>query len=81
MISFQIILITIPLCQSNASDAGQALTEFYSKVIIVETVATMNAAFCDFHLRNCPPSQQLLDECQKVIHVWALECTKFITLS
>ena len=28
----------------------------------------MNAAFCDYHVRHCPPSKQLLDECKIVSH-------------
>eukprot|EP00955_Chlamydomonas_euryale_P017414 186094-Chlamydomonas_euryale.AAC.3 len=44
--------------------------EYYRDVLSLETVATMNAGFCDFHVRNCPPSQQLLDECTKALQLY-----------
>lgn len=40
--------------------------EYYRDLLSIETVATLNAAFCDHHLTHCPPSQQLLDVCSKV---------------
>jgi hypothetical protein len=39
---------------------------YYRDLISVETVAMLNAAFCDYHLRHCPPSQQMLDVCSEV---------------
>ncbi len=41
-------------------------TDYYRDLLSLETVTTLNAAFCDFHLRHCPPSQQLLDVCTMV---------------
>jgi hypothetical protein len=35
-------------------------------VVAIETVATINAGFCDYHVRHCPPSRQLVDECKTV---------------
>ncbi len=43
-----------------------ASSQYYRDLLAVETVATLNAAFCDYHLRHCPPSQQLLDTCTGV---------------
>jgi hypothetical protein len=40
--------------------------EYYRDVLSFETVATMNAGFCDLHVRRCPPSKQLLEVCTKV---------------
>lgn len=38
---------------------------YYRDLLAIETVATLNAGFCDFHVRHCPPSEQLLTECKK----------------
>lgn len=43
-----------------------SLSSYYKDLLAVETIATLNAAFCDYHVKHCPPSQQLLDECQTV---------------
>lgn len=34
-------------------------------LIAVSVVHTLNAALCEFHLKNCPPSEQLATECAK----------------
>ena len=39
---------------------------YYHDLLSIETVATLNAAFCDYHLKHCPPSQQLHDVCKTV---------------
>mmetsp|Transcript_7473 Transcript_7473/g.18044 ORF Transcript_7473/g.18044 Transcript_7473/m.18044 type:complete len:904 (+) Transcript_7473:124-2835(+) len=41
--------------------------EYYRDLLSLETITTLNAAFCDFHLRHCPPSQQLLDVCTMAV--------------
>ena len=38
----------------------------YRDLVAAFTMASVNAAICDYHLRNCPPSQQLTDVCNKV---------------
>ncbi len=48
-------------------------TEYYRDVLAIETAATINAALCDFHIRNCPPSEQLLKECKMVGWIWHAE--------
>lgn len=32
-------------------------------MIAIENAATLNAAFCDLHLKRCPPSEQLTTVC------------------
>jgi hypothetical protein len=44
----------------------QHLSEYYRDLLSIETVATLNAGFCDYHLRHCSPSQQLYDVCKEV---------------
>ena len=39
---------------------------YYRDLLSIETVATLNAGFCDYHVRHCPPSEQLYSECKKV---------------
>jgi len=41
-------------------------SSYYRDLLSIETVATLNAAFCDYHLKHCPPSQQLYDMCKRV---------------
>jgi hypothetical protein len=40
--------------------------ERHRDLISISVVHTLNAALCEFHLKNCPPSQQLRDACDKV---------------
>lgn len=35
----------------------------YRDLVAVENIATLNAAFCDLHMRRCPPSEQLTSVC------------------
>ncbi|KAG2499026.1 hypothetical protein HYH03_003211 [Edaphochlamys debaryana] len=52
---------------------------FYKDLIAIETVATLNAAFCDYHISHCPPNQQIVDVCKEVfslyneVHLYILE--------
>jgi hypothetical protein len=39
--------------------------ERHRDLISISVVHTLNAALCEFHLQNCPPSQQLRDVCDK----------------
>lgn len=39
---------------------------YYRDLLSIETVSQLNAGFCDYHLRHCPPSQQMLDVCTEV---------------
>lgn len=43
-------------------------------MVAVSVVHTLNAALCEFHMANCPPSDQLTRECDKVKDVY--EATK-----
>ncbi|KAG2499027.1 hypothetical protein HYH03_003212 [Edaphochlamys debaryana] len=43
---------------------------FYRDLISVETVATINAAFCTFHVSNCPPSAQLKEVCDEAFRLY-----------
>lgn len=38
----------------------------YRDLLSVQTITTINAALCEHHLHNCPPSEELLTECDKV---------------
>lgn len=40
--------------------------DYYKDLLAIETVSTLNAAFCNFHLKHCPPSQELLSVCSQV---------------
>lgn len=42
----------------------KVLTQYYRDLLSIETVANLNCGLCDFHLRHCPPSQQLYDVCK-----------------
>lgn len=44
--------------------------QYYRDLLAIETVATINAALCDFHVRHCPPHKQILDECTIVRQRW-----------
>jgi hypothetical protein len=35
-------------------------------MIAVSVITTVNAALCDYHVRNCDPSPQLTEVCNKV---------------
>lgn len=48
--------------------------ERYRDLIAISVVHTLNAALCEFHIANCPPSEQLTRECDKVRAVY--EATK-----
>lgn len=37
--------------------------ERYRDLLSIEVVHTLNAATCEYHLRNCPPSEQLVRLC------------------
>ena len=51
--------------------------EWFKDVLIVETIVTMNAAFCERHLKECPPSEELSRECSKVRAPW---CPVFVSV-
>jgi hypothetical protein len=40
--------------------------DFLRDLIAIEPVVVLNAAFCERHMKHCPKSQQLLQECAKV---------------
>lgn len=48
--------------------------ERHRDLIAISVVHTLNAALCEFHMANCPPSEQLTSECSKVKAVY--EATK-----
>lgn len=39
--------------------------ERYRDLIAISVVHTLNAALCEYHLKHCPPSDQLRRECDK----------------
>ncbi|GFR43751.1 hypothetical protein Agub_g4863 [Astrephomene gubernaculifera] len=39
---------------------------YYRDLLAIETLATLNAGFCDYHLSHCPPSEQLVSVCKEV---------------
>ncbi|KAG1663022.1 hypothetical protein FOA52_016037 [Chlamydomonas sp. UWO 241] len=56
---------------SELTKEGLSNAEYYRDILSLEAVATMNAGFCDFHVRRCPPDQQLLDECNKAFTLYS----------
>ena len=40
--------------------------DFLRDLIAIEPVVVLNAAFCERHMKHCPKSQQLTEECAKV---------------
>eukprot|EP00775_Hariotina_reticulata_P010387 gene10387-10545_t len=53
---------------------GRSKSERYRDLLAISVVHTINAALCEFHLKNCPPSQQLAEECNAASKVY--EATK-----
>ncbi|MEW5312642.1 MAG: hypothetical protein WDW38_004261 [Sanguina aurantia] len=43
---------------------------YYKDLICIETVATLNAGFCDYHLSHCPPSEQLVSVCREAVQIY-----------
>lgn len=43
---------------------------YYGALLAIETVATLNAAFCDYHLDHCPPTPQLYTECKRAFDIF-----------
>ncbi|GIL46677.1 hypothetical protein Vafri_3606 [Volvox africanus] len=43
---------------------------FYRDLLAIETLATLNAAFCDYHISHCPPSEQLVTVCKEVFSLY-----------
>lgn len=39
--------------------------ELYRDLLAVQVIVTLNEAFCERHRRNCPPSEQLEQECRR----------------
>lgn len=46
------------------------LLERYKDLLAIETVATLNAGFCYFHLKRCPAHPQLLNVCREVLDLY-----------
>ncbi|GFH05540.1 ShKT domain-containing protein, partial [Haematococcus lacustris] len=45
-------------------------TQYYRDLLSIDTAATLNAAFCDYHLEHCSPSQQLYDVCSEALNLY-----------
>lgn len=41
--------------------------KYYINLVAIETVAILNAALCDFHVKHCPPSEQLTEVCDAAV--------------
>jgi hypothetical protein len=41
--------------------------ERYRDLISISVVHTLNAALCEWHTQHCPPSEQLREECGRVM--------------
>jgi hypothetical protein len=39
---------------------------YYRDLIAIQAIALVNAGMCDYHVRVCPPSQQLKEVCEEV---------------
>eukprot|EP00198_Chlamydomonas_reinhardtii_P007590 XP_001696927.1 predicted protein [Chlamydomonas reinhardtii] len=50
---------------------------YYKELLAIETLATLNAAFCDYHISHCPPSEQLVSVCKEVFSLYN-EAREFI---
>lgn len=51
----------------HPSALNKAVISFYYRDLLSsQTASTLNAAFCDYHLKHCPPSDQLKSVCDKV---------------
>ncbi|KAG2453606.1 hypothetical protein HYH02_001824 [Chlamydomonas schloesseri] len=50
---------------------------YYKDLLAIETLATLNAAFCDYHISHCPPSEQLVSVCKEVFSLYN-EAREFI---
>ena len=55
------------LKKEGKSDLGNA---YYGALLSLETVATLNAAFCDYHLDHCLPTPQLYSECKRAFDIF-----------
>lgn len=43
---------------------------WYKDMIAVSVITTVNAALCDYHVRNCDPSPQLTEVCNKAFQLF-----------
>ncbi|KXZ52846.1 hypothetical protein GPECTOR_8g229 [Gonium pectorale] len=43
---------------------------YYRDLLAIETLSTLNAAFCDYHISHCPPSEQLVSVCREVFSLY-----------
>ncbi|KAG2439207.1 hypothetical protein HXX76_004570 [Chlamydomonas incerta] len=50
---------------------------YYKDLLAIETISTLNAAFCDYHISHCPPSEQLVSVCKEVFSLYN-EAREFI---
>lgn len=50
---------------SNKDDFGN----YYKDVLSIETVATMNAGICEYHLQHCPVSEELTKACAEALSI------------
>jgi len=46
------------------------IVALYRDLLSIETVAMLNAGFCDYHLRHCPPHTQLLAVCTEALQLY-----------
>lgn len=44
-------------------DKSKDWIQWYTDLVAIQVVATMNSAMCDFHRLHCPPSEQLTSVC------------------
>lgn len=46
--------------------AVQDYLTHYRDLLAISVISVVNAAMCDYHVRNCPPSPQLTQVCDEV---------------
>ena len=49
-----------------AHSSLQPAAERYTQLLSLSTITTINAALCERHLVNCPPSEELQQQCSRV---------------
>lgn len=65
---------TVPCVNDLQEGQPYELHIRYRDLLSIQTLATINAGFCDYHLDHCPPSQQLLDVCSEVRGIEVTMC-------
>ncbi|KAG1674576.1 hypothetical protein FOA52_001825 [Chlamydomonas sp. UWO 241] len=55
---------------AQGASPNDDLPQYFGDLLMMETIVTLNAGICHYHLRHCPPHQQMYDECQKALELY-----------